>query len=394
MKITSTALLILSASSHCGAFTLPERRTLRQHTDSTSIRGFALPRKASITNPRPSLTSLEMSSGDSADEIEKLRSMAAQLRAEAASLEAEQAQEIANRAQKLFEEFDTNGDGEISRGELKAGLEKKLETKLPEDRIAALMESFDDSGDGALQIEEFVTLEKFRNTLEALAREDKQIALEEAKLAKIEEEKAQLEAMKLEMLNDAPPTNKDKLVSVLPYLLPLLDGLQWGRFLILDIEKANGDNPLFIALAVLYTLYRSIPFSGFLAFLAINILSSNTRINRLVRFNLQQSIFVDLALILPGILTGVAAVALPTLGVSLPTNFSELGADFVFGLLLLTLSYCTISSLLGITPDKIPFVSQAVNDRMPSIDWFDEEGRLMPRSSRMRNEEDNNEKKD
>ena len=52
------------------------------------------------------------------------------------------------------------------------------------------MESFDDSGDGALQIEEFVTLEKFRNTLEALAREEKQIALEEAKLAKIEEEKA------------------------------------------------------------------------------------------------------------------------------------------------------------------------------------------------------------
>ena len=51
------------------------------------------------------------------------------------------------------------------------------------------MESFDDSGDGALQIEEFVTLEKFRNTLEALAREEKQIALEEAKLAKIEEEK-------------------------------------------------------------------------------------------------------------------------------------------------------------------------------------------------------------
>jgi len=237
------------------------------------------------------------------------------------------------------------------------------QTKLPEDRIAALMESFDGSGDGALQIEEFVTLEKFRNTLEALAREDKQIALEEAKLAKIEEEKAQLEAMKLEMLNDAPPTNRDKLVSILPYLLPLLDGLQWGRFLILDIEKANGDNPLFIALAVLYTLYRSIPFSGFLAFLAINTLSSNTRINRLVRFNLQQSIFVDLALILPGILTGVAAVALPTLGVSLPTNFSELGADFVFGLLLLTLSYCIISSLLGITPDKIPFVSQAVNDR-------------------------------
>lgn len=300
---------------------------------------------------------------DSAEEIERLRSMAAQLRAEAAQLESEQAQDLANRAQRLFEEFDTNGDGEISMEELKVGLEKKLKTKLPEERIALLMKSFDDSGDGALQIDEFVTIEKFRNKLDALAREEKEMALEAAKQAKVDEEKARMETFKLEMLNDAPPTGRDKLLSILPYLFPLMDGLQYGRYLILDIEQTSGDNPVLLALAVLYTLYRSIPFSGFIAFFAINFLSANTRINRLVRFNLQQSIFVDLALFFPGLLTGIGAVALSTLGISLPASFSEIGADAVFYLLLATLAYCTVSSLLGITPDKIPIISQAVLDR-------------------------------
>lgn len=225
------------------------------------------------------------------------------------------------------------------------------------------MDAFDDSGDGALQLEEFVTVDKFRNKLESLARDEKALAVEAAKQAKLEEEEAIKSAMRMEMLNEKPPTNQDKIVSILPYLLPLLDGLQYGRFLILDIEKTQGNSLPLMALAALYTLYRSIPFSGFLAFLAINFLTANTQINRLVRFNLQQSIFVDLALILPGLLTGVFAVLLPTLGVALPSNFTELGNDAVFYILLATLAYSSISSLLGITPDKIPFISQAVIDR-------------------------------
>mmetsp|Transcript_8159 Transcript_8159/g.12133 ORF Transcript_8159/g.12133 Transcript_8159/m.12133 type:complete len:415 (-) Transcript_8159:441-1685(-) len=354
----------------------PSRRTLDSYV-ATSTTGLAMTAE---------------SDEEMDNEIERLRSMAAQLRAEAANLEAERVQALADAAEKAFKEFDTNQDGEISLDELKAGLEKKFQTELSESRIRALMNAFDDSGDGALQLDEFVTIDKFRNKLESLAREEKALALEAAKQAKLEEEEAIKAALKMEMLNEKPPTNQDKIVSILPYLLPLLDGLQYGRFLILDIEKTQGDSPPLMALAVLYTLYRSIPFSGFLAFLAINFLTANTRINRLVRFNLQQSIFVDLALILPGLLTGVFAVLLPTLGVALPSNFAELGADAVFYLLLATLAYCSISSLLGITPDKIPFISQAVIDRMPTIDMFDENGRFVPRERRPR--EDGEDKND
>lgn len=328
------------------------------------------------------------------NEIERLRSMAAQLRAEAASLEAERLQALADAAEKAFREFDTDQDGEVSLEELKAGLEKKFMTELSESRIKSLMDAFDDSGDGALQLEEFVTVDKFRNKLESLARDEKALAVEAAKQAKLEEEEAIKSAMRMEMLNEKPPTNQDKIVSILPYLLPLLDGLQYGRFLILDIEKTQGNSLPLMALAALYTLYRSIPFSGFLAFLAINFLTANTQINRLVRFNLQQSIFVDLALILPGLLTGVFAVLLPTLGVALPSNFTELGNDAVFYILLATLAYSSISSLLGITPDKIPFISQAVIDRMPTIDMFDENGRFVPRERRVEGENENEEDQD
>ena len=42
------------------------------------------------------------------------------------------------------------------------------------------MDVFDKSGDGALQLDEFVTVDRFRNQLESLAREEKRLAYEAA----------------------------------------------------------------------------------------------------------------------------------------------------------------------------------------------------------------------
>ena len=116
-------------------------------------------------------SALRVATNDDVDEVERLKSMAAKLRAEAASLEAEQQQEMADAAQRAFDKFDTNSDGEVSLQELKAGLEKAFKTELPDKRVAKLMEDFDKSGDGALQLDEFVTVEQFRNKLDSLARE-------------------------------------------------------------------------------------------------------------------------------------------------------------------------------------------------------------------------------
>lgn len=328
--------------------------------------------QTNFLHPSTSSTTLQESNTNSEDEkddeIDRLRSMAAKLRAEAASLEAEKAEQKAIAIEKVFAEFDTNQDGEIDINELKTGIERTLKTELSTKRVEELMKEFDESGDGKLQLDEFVTIDQFRNRLEALTREERRLAVEAQKNAKKEEEEAALAQARLDILNDREPTVSDRVVSVLPYLFPLLDGLQYGRFL---LGGEDGSNPFVVALAVIYSLYRNIPFSGILTFFALNFLSNNPSINRLVRFNMQQAIFVDIALFFPGLVTGVLGLILGGMKTELPASVVQLGTDAIFVTLLLALGYCTVSSLLGIAPNKLPILSNAVEDRMPTVDMFD-----------------------
>jgi len=329
------------------------------------------------------------SSTEQDDEIARLKAMAQKLRSEAAGLEADQAKERADVAKLAFEKFDINQDGEISVKELKAGLEKQMKTELSDDRVQKLMNEFDVNNDGFLQIDEMVSVDQFRNKLEAYAREEKRLAREALSDAKKEEDKAKLAEARLEILNDKDPTQRDKVLSVLPYLFPLLDSLQFGRFLIVD----NADNPLVGLLGLLYATYRSIPFSGFVAFLALNTLSSNPGLNRLIRFNMQQAIFLDIALFFPGLLTALVAGLGSVAGFTIPDAANQLSSTAIFGVLVLAVLYSSISSLLGEAPNKIPIISQAVEDRMPTTDMFDDEGRFVPRQARENKEEDKNKDK-
>lgn len=324
-------------------------------------------------------------------EIERLRAMAAKLRAEAAELEAEKVNEMALAAEKAFNKFDVNKDGEISTAELKEGLEKALKVELTDARAQELMAEFDASGDGTLQLDEFVTVDKFRNKLDALVREEKRLAQEAQVKAKLEEEQATALEARLDMINDSPPTAQDKVLSILPYLFPLMDGLQFGRFLLNGQES----NPFVGALAVIYTLYRSVPFSGFIVFFLLSFLSSNPSLNKLVRFNMQQAIFLDIALFFPGLIAAIYSLIVTGLGGGgIPPELTVLGSDAMFATLLLAIGYSTISSALGVTPDKIPFISQAVSDRMLSAEWFDEQGQFIPREMREEKKKDEDKKND
>lgn len=316
-------------------------------------------------------TQLYGTSAESDDEIERLREMAAKLRAEAAVLEAEQSQAMADAAERAFAKFDTNQDGEISLDELKAGLEKSFKTELSDKRVEQLMRDFDKSEDGKLQRDEFVTLEVFRSRLDALAREEKDAARKAKEEAKREQDALALIQAQLELINDKEPSNSDKILSTLPYLFPLLDGLQFARFLIF----ANPNNPVSLILTLVYGVYRLIPFGGLIAFFALSFLSGNPRINRLVRFNMQQAIFLDIALIFPGVIGALFEVLG---GGKTPPALLELGSDAMFAALIVTLGYCVVSSLLGVTPNKIPFISEGVEARMPTVDMFDAEGRFDP----------------
>eukprot|EP00538_Stauroneis_constricta_P009140 CAMPEP_0119548306 /NCGR_PEP_ID=MMETSP1352-20130426/2251_1 /TAXON_ID=265584 /ORGANISM="Stauroneis constricta, Strain CCMP1120" /LENGTH=396 /DNA_ID=CAMNT_0007593531 /DNA_START=252 /DNA_END=1442 /DNA_ORIENTATION=+ len=389
--IAITAAMLCMQTTTTDAFTIPtaHRASFKAaaRTPQVSSQFHSIKLYSSSSSSSSSNTDQQVKADD---EIERLQSMAAKLRAEASALEADRAQELAKAAENAFQKFDTNKDGEVTFDELKAGLEKVLKTELPEKRVRKLMEDFDVSGDGALQLDEFVGMDKFRNKLEALAREEKKQALDAAKEAQLAAEKAVLAQAKLELINDQAPSGKDKILSVLPYLFPLMDSLQFGRFLVME----NQDNPLVIALALLYTLYRSIPFSGFVSFLVLNVLSGNPGLNRLVRFNMQQAIFLDIALFFPGLLAAVFTLVLGGAGVQIPPGVTELGSDVIFGTLLVAVAYCTVSSLLGVTPNKLPLISKAVEDRTLSADMFDDVGTFIPRDQRKNDDDKDDKKKD
>lgn len=270
-SVTFMALMTMYHNHHVGAFTISPGSTSRSFTNPNTNPYNTRNIISTQHYPRASLLLLNEKTQDEEDnEIELLRAKAAKLRAEAAALEAEKAQELADAAEKAFRQFDTNKDGEISVAELKAGLEKVLKTELSDKRVEQLMKEFDDSGDGSLQLEEFVGVDQFRNKLEMLSQEEKRLAAEAKRKALAEEELSKLAQARLEILNDKEPTTSDKFISILPYLFPLMDGLQYGRFL-LGADGAES-NPLVILLAVIYGLYRSIPFSGFIAFFVLNFL--------------------------------------------------------------------------------------------------------------------------
>eukprot|EP00804_Cyclotella_cryptica_P021146 CCRYP_001462-RA/>CCRYP_001462-RA protein AED:0.34 eAED:0.34 QI:417/1/1/1/1/1/2/123/388 len=375
-SITTTLALLALSTGKTTAFLSIAPRTIRLSSSSCST-----------TSTRIFLSAPDDDTAD--EEILRLRSLAAKLRAEAAELEAEKAQQMADAAERAFRKFDLNEDGEVSLEELKVGLEKELKTEISANRVAELMRIFDTSGDGALQLSEMPPLEKFRNTLESLVREEKRLA-EEAKKELQKEKEAQLLAMaKLEFLNEKEPTMGERVVSILPYLFPLMDGLQYGRFL---LSSSDDSNPFIIILAVLYSLYRSIPFSGFVAFFALNFLSGNPSLNRLIRFNMQQAIFIDIALFFPSLIIGLGGLIAGGAASAITQTAGELFSDVMFGSLLLVLLYCSGSSLLGREPDGIPLISDAVKDRMPTIDMFDNEGRFVPRELRGKDQEEEKKK--
>jgi hypothetical protein len=106
---------------------------------------------------------------------------------------------------------------------------------------------------------------------------------------------------------------------------------------------------------------------------------------------MQQAIFLDFALFFPGLLLGASQILGQFMtGVSVTPSIVEAGYDAVFFSMLAIFAYVTLSSLLGITPDKLPLISKIVDDRMPTIDMLDDEGNFI---GKRREKDDDKDKK-
>lgn len=146
-------------------------------------------------------------------------------------------------------------------------------------------------------------------------------------------------------------TVPDRIFAALPYLLPLIDALPFGRFLFGQFPVLQ---LLFLPLFPVLQIYQTVPFAGLIIFFALFLLVvRNERINHFIRFNTMQAILIDIVLILCTLVLSLIPQG------SSGGLFAETLFNVVFLGVLAAFIYSVAQSLLG-RYAEIPTISDAV----------------------------------
>ena len=146
-------------------------------------------------------------------------------------------------------------------------------------------------------------------------------------------------------------TVPDRIFAALPYLLPLVDALPFGRFLFSQFPVLQ---LLFFPLFPVLQIYQTVPFAGLIIFFALFLLIvRNERINHFIRFNTMQAILIDIVLILCTLVLSLLPQG------SSGNLFVETLFNVVFLGVLAAFIYSVAQSLLG-RYAEIPTISDAV----------------------------------
>lgn len=93
------------------------------------------------------------------------------------------------------------------------------------------------------------------------------------------------------------PDVVERVLAAVPYLLPFLDSLGYGRFLFFQYPMIRS---AIAPLAPLINIYSTVPFASFVAFFAVYLgIVNNQKWPRFVRFSAMQAVLLDILLILP-----------------------------------------------------------------------------------------------
>ncbi len=142
-------------------------------------------------------------------------------------------------------------------------------------------------------------------------------------------------------------TIQERIFACLPYLLPLIEGFNFGIPLFKQVPAlALAFTPLFPLLQI----YASVPFAGLIVFFALFFLVvRNESIAHFIRFNTMQAILMDIVLVL-------CSLGLPLFGASFA---GEILSNTVFIGLVAAVGYSVIQSALG-RYAEVPVISEAV----------------------------------
>ncbi|KAI4302063.1 hypothetical protein L6164_035281 [Bauhinia variegata] len=150
--------------------------------------------------------------------------------------------------------------------------------------------------------------------------------------------------------NPTPAT--DRLISVAGYTLPLFNSLQYGRYLLAQFPTLG---LLFDPILPLLSLYRSIPYSSFVAFFALYLgVVRNPSFSHYVRFNSMQAVTLDVLLVLPHLLHRIFTPGHSGIGF----RVMVWGHNLLFVFSVTCFIYSVVSCILGRTP-HLPFVADA-----------------------------------
>ena len=151
--------------------------------------------------------------------------------------------------------------------------------------------------------------------------------------------------------SDEDIEGSDRFKACVPYLLPLLDGEMFGKYIYERVPMPLGFlDSLFVG--PLYETYSQVPFLGLIMFLALSLgTRGNTEMSRSVRFNAQQACLIDIVLVFPELIGSAFE------GENIPRYVAEPSMNFVWYTYMAMILYSIYSNLKGKKPDQLPWIS-------------------------------------
>jgi hypothetical protein len=150
--------------------------------------------------------------------------------------------------------------------------------------------------------------------------------------------------------DDGEINGQDRFKACVPYMLPLLDGEMFGRYIYERVPPLGFLDSLFIG--PLYDFYEKVPLLGLVIFLVLTLgTRGNTEMSRAVRFSAQQAALIDVMLIFPELIGSAFE------GEDIPRYLVEPCMNFVWYTYMAMVVYCIYQNLRGKKPDDIPWIS-------------------------------------
>eukprot|EP00441_Pelagodinium_beii_P044230 CAMPEP_0197626260 /NCGR_PEP_ID=MMETSP1338-20131121/5310_1 /TAXON_ID=43686 ORGANISM="Pelagodinium beii, Strain RCC1491" /NCGR_SAMPLE_ID=MMETSP1338 /ASSEMBLY_ACC=CAM_ASM_000754 /LENGTH=424 /DNA_ID=CAMNT_0043196785 /DNA_START=16 /DNA_END=1290 /DNA_ORIENTATION=- len=333
-------------------------------------------------------------SQNSDSQVDRLQQEAAKLKAEVEELKREKEERRRQEEEVLFRIFDTDGSGAVDAQELQKGLKDLWGIEVEESTVARLLEAQDANSDGILQPDEF-DLKKMEANYQKMKNEErsKELAMREQMRDKQEKERADEEKEEYlqTYLATLPESNEDtgplaRFGSAAAYILPLLDSFRFSAAVAREIPQLK---PLILTLKpeVQFLDQFSYGLAPLLLFIVFQNIANNTELPKLLRYNMRQAVLLTLLLFVPGIVGAmVTFVGSLTLGTynewgdwspgKIPTDISDPFKTLVFISTLACTSYAMVSSVLGIYPKGIPFISAEAERTMAPTRDTEVEARL------------------